>query len=150
MPAQLILAFNSLPTEVSFSDRVAAAAAAGFSGVGVSVLEYQASGGSPASAAKLGSIAESYGVRISELEVALGFDSGHARSSCAAQLPVSWGPSSIAPGLTYHDGAIEHAAFELASETGAHHLVAVGSWGSRPHGKIVEEFAALCDRAMVH
>ena len=64
---QTILAYFSM-RGVSFSDRVAAAAAAGFDGIGFNVAEYLKLRESGTTDAEMQAILDTYGVRILELE----------------------------------------------------------------------------------
>lgn len=148
--SELILAFNSLPPDVPLIERMDIAAEVGFAGIGVSVLDHQLTHGGVRGAAALRRAADGRGIRIAELEPAIGFDGGYANPASAGGRPVPWGPASIAPEIMHYDQETERAAFELANEAGANHIVAIGSWGTRPHDVIVDEFAALCDRAIPH
>jgi sugar phosphate isomerase/epimerase len=145
----LLLAHNSLPPGIGFDERARVAAAAGFVGIGASVLDYEASPGRPGVAGQRRVSADRYGVGVWEIEPVIGFDGGgvHVRRG---ERGAEWGPASLMPGLKRYDRETETASFELAAAVGARHFVAVGSWGEVEAARSTDEFGALCDRAGRH
>ncbi|MDQ0381258.1 sugar phosphate isomerase/epimerase family protein [Amycolatopsis thermophila] len=108
------LRFADLPT------RVAAAAAAGFTGIGLRVGDYLGAG---LSDADIRDLLDHHGVRVFELE--------HTWDWAAGVDPA------------------EEAMFRLAAEIGVRHLN-VPMFSEHPLSELVEPFAALCDRAAEH
>jgi sugar phosphate isomerase/epimerase len=135
----LILASGSLPS-MPFAERVAAAAAAGFDAIGLSVWEYERLRRTDCDARAMRAALEQHGLRLAELEVVLGFA---AAGDDLLRQPI--------PGVNYTDRDTEMRFFEMASIFGARHLQAVGTFGSDVVEEgAVEAFASLCDRAAVH
>jgi sugar phosphate isomerase/epimerase len=138
-PEALILANGSLPP-TPFEERVAAAAEAGFDAIGLSVWEYDRLRADGLDENTLRAILNRHDMRLSELEVVLGFA---AKGADLKREPI--------PGVSYTDRATEARFFDMATAFGARHLQAVGTF----HTDVLEEhaveaFAALCDRAAAH
>ncbi|BCB82812.1 hypothetical protein Psuf_001250 [Phytohabitans suffuscus] len=124
----------------SFPDRVAAAAAAGYDAIGLSVPYYRQLLEQGWTHAEMRRVLDDYAVTVGEAEVIFGF--------CAEP-----GPAGIPerPGLVYADPEVEAAVLRLADEFGVPHAQAVGTFDTGPPGeRAVEAFAALCDRAAPH
>ena len=119
----LVVSSYTLGTEVEFGERVRAAAAAGYDGIGLRAENYWAAG--LGDAAML-AIAEQHGVRILEVEYLTGW--GTAADRDAAQQ------------------AKERTVFHMARAFGVRHLNA-GLLEKLPLDVVGEEFAALCERA---
>jgi sugar phosphate isomerase/epimerase len=127
---QLVLAHGSLRT-AGLRERVAAVAEAGFDGLGLHVREYGRARSEGWSDADLRALLADHGVRLVEIETALGWDDPPDRRD--------------ADGLRR-----EELAFALADAVGARHLVAVGALTGDLRPSVTEGFAALCDRAAGH
>ncbi|WP_448623883.1 sugar phosphate isomerase/epimerase family protein [Geodermatophilus sp. URMC 64] len=135
----LILANGSIGP-VPFEERVSAAAAGGFDGIGLSVWEYTRLRGEGLEIAQMRDALDRHGLRLAELEVFLGF----SVSGAAAQ-------SEPIPGVRYTDPGTEAIFFEIADAFGVRHLQAVGTFGTDVlEDDAAEAFAALCDRAADH
>jgi sugar phosphate isomerase/epimerase len=119
----LVVSSYTLGTEVEFGERVRAAAAAGYDGIGLRAENYWAAGLDDAAMA---AIAEQHGVRILEVEYLTGW--GTAADRDAAQQ------------------AKEQTVFHMARAFGVRHLNA-GLLEKLPLDVVSEEFAALCERA---
>jgi sugar phosphate isomerase/epimerase len=138
-PEALILANGSLPP-VPFDQRVAAAAAAGFDAIGLSVWEYARLRAEGTDENAMRAALDRHGVQLAELEVVLGFA---ATGEDLQAQPI--------PGLDYTDRVAEARLFKMATLFGARHLQAVGTFNSElPEERAVEAFAAPCDRAAAH
>jgi sugar phosphate isomerase/epimerase len=127
----LVWSHFSRPRLGQFDERVAAAATAGFAGIGLYVQEYarlrDAEGRSPADIrARL----DDHGIVIAEVEVARGW--------WATEGP----ERDLAAGL-------EGLAFEMADEFGVRYLQAIGPYDC-PFDQAVQGFARLCDAAAEH
>jgi sugar phosphate isomerase/epimerase len=135
----LILANGSIGA-VPFEERVSAAAAGGFDGIGLSVWEYTRLRGQGYGIPRMRDALNRHGLRLAELEVFLGF----SVSGPAARIePI--------PGIRYTDRDTEAAFFEMADAFGARHLQAVGTFGTDVlEDDAAEAFAGLCDRAADH
>lgn len=121
----------------SFPDRVAAAAAAGYDAIGLSVPYYRQLLEQGWTVDEMRRVLDDFAVTIGEVEVIFGF--------CAEP-----GPANVPerPGLVYADPEVEAAVLRLADEFGVPHAQAVGTFDAEPPGeRAVEAFAALCDRA---
>jgi sugar phosphate isomerase/epimerase len=138
----IILGYGNIQG-IDFETRVAVAAAAGFSNIGYSILEFQ-SVKREMTPEDLAAIAKRHGVRVAELEIGLGFDGGY--NEAGAGDPPRWGPSTFPWDVPYLDRQTEDEMFALAAAFGSNHMVMGGSWGS-PMPESAERFAALCDRA---
>lgn len=128
---QLVLACGSL-REVSFADRIRAAAAAGFDGIGLTFTEYGRLLDAGATAKSLVATARSAGIAIDEVEAVVGV----ADPGC--RLPGSTPP------------AVMEQRLELAAALGARRIVTLGGFGAEPGPATAEHFAAWCDRAAAH
>jgi sugar phosphate isomerase/epimerase len=135
----LILANGSIGP-VPFEERVSAAAAGGFDGIGLSVWEYTRLRGQGYEIPQMRDALNQHGLRLAELEVVLGF----SVSGPAAQ-------TEPIPGIRYTDRDTEATFFEMAEAFGARHLQAVGTFGTDVlEDDAAEAFAGLCDRAAHH
>jgi sugar phosphate isomerase/epimerase len=131
----LVWSHFSRPRFGHFDERVAAAATAGFEGIGLFVEEYARlrddEGRSPAA---IGEVLERHGVVLADAEVARGW----------------WATPGGEHDEHYRQGRrIERLAFEMADHFGVRYLQAIGPY----HCEIdlaVEGFAGLCDRAAEH
>ena len=120
----------SRPRFGGFDERVAAAAGAGFAGIGLFAPEYERLRDEEGRSAKeIGRQLADHGLVLAEVETVHGWASeGPAAEECRRR---------------------EDLAYELADEVGCRYLQAVGSHD----GSIAvaaERFAALCDRAAAH
>ena len=113
-----------------FDGRVAAAAAAGISGIGLYAQAYGRMLEAGRSARDLGRVLDDHGVVLAEIETMTGW----------------WATSGPAFELGRQ---IEAWAFELADEIGVRYLQAIGSYDC-PLDQAVEGFVGLCDRAAEH
>lgn len=134
---QLILSYFSLgagPLQgatgpgVTFEQRVSAASAAGFSGVGLWGEDYKRSIASGALPGTLRAIADDHGVAVSELEVLDGW---------AVREPVG------------DQAAKERLFHEMADVFGSRHLHVMGPFDGSIDDA-AEAFAGVCDRAAEH
>jgi len=124
----------------SFPDRLAAAAEAGYDGIGLSVPYYLGLLDQGWTDSQLRRALDDHGLVVNETEVIFGF--------CAPP-----GPADVPerPGLVYADPAVEAAALRMADELGVPFAQAVGTFDDRPvDDSTAEAFAALCDRAAPH
>jgi sugar phosphate isomerase/epimerase len=119
----LVVSSYTLGTTVEFGERVRAAAAAGYDGIGLRAENYWAA---ELDDDAMLSIAEQHGVRILEVEYLTGW--GTAADRDAAQQ------------------AKERTVFHMARAFGVRHLNA-GLLEKLPLDVVSEEFAALCERA---
>src|SRR6478609_10882273 len=119
----LVVSSYTLGTDVEFGERVLAAAAAGYDGIGLRAENYWAAGLDDAA---MLSIAEQHGVRILEVEYLTGW--GRTADRNAAQQ------------------AKERTVFHMARAFGVRHLNA-GLLENLPLDVMTEAFAALCERA---
>jgi len=121
------------PARFSFAERVAAAAAAGFAGIGILAEDYVACRASGLSDADLRSILDGHGVRVAELEFLFGWARADDRQAWARRT--------------------EDQLYAIADALGARHLN-VGDLDPAgdlpPLDVVAERFAALCDRAARH
>jgi len=132
----LILAGGSLGP-VPFDERVAAAAAGGFDGIGLSVAEYVRLRDQGYEVAQMREALDRHGLHLAELTVFVGFSAPDALVGTA--------PTSH---LRYTDRQTEATFFEMAEAFGARHLQAVGTFGTDVlEEDAAERFAGLCDRA---
>jgi len=132
----LILAGGSLGP-VPFDERLTAAAAGGFTAIGLSVAEYTRLRGEGYEIAQMREALDRHGLRLAELTVFTGFSAPEALIGTA--------PTSH---LRYTDRATEATFFEMAAAFGARHLQAVGTFGTDVlEDDAAERFAGLCDRA---
>ena len=121
------------PARFSFEERVAAAAAAGFSGIGMLSDDYAACRATGRSDAAMRRVLDDYGIQVAEAEFL--FDWGRSDERAA----VSRG--------------VEDRLYAIADAFGVHHLN-VGDISPAGDGvpldMVAERFAALCDRAATH
>lgn len=129
-PRHLVLAHGSLRT-ADFRDRVAAAAEAGFDGLGLHAREYPRLRAEGWSDADLRAVLADAGVRLVEIETVLGWDDP----------PEQRDPDGLRR---------EEWAFALADAVGARHVVAVGAMSGPLRPTATEGFAELCQRAGEH
>src|SRR6185295_6422369 len=113
----------TLGTEVEFGERVRAAAAAGYDGIGLRAENYWAAGIDDAT---MLAIAEQHGVRILEVEYLTGWGTAADRDDAQQ--------------------AKEHTVFHMARAFGVRHLNA-GLLEKLPLAEMIKAFAALCERA---
>jgi sugar phosphate isomerase/epimerase len=121
--APLVVSSYTLGTEVGFADRVRAAAAAGYDGVGLRAENYWDAG---LDADAMLAIAEQHGVRILEVEYLTG-----------------WGTPADRDGAQQRK---EQTVFGLARAFGVRHVNA-GLLERLPLDAMTEAFASLCERA---
>lgn len=121
----LVISSYTLGTEVPFRGRVAAAAAAGFEGIGLRAENYWDAQDAGLDAATMREIAASAGVPVLEVEYLTGW--GRPADRTADQ---QWK---------------ERTVVEMARAFGVRHLNA-GLLEHLPVDRITEEFAGLCDR----
>ena len=122
----LVISSYSLGTEVSFPERVRAAAGAGFDGIGLRAENYWDAAAAGLDDSALADIVARHGVRILEVEYL-----------------TAWG---TAADRDQAQQAKEQTVFHLARTFGVRHLNA-GLLEHLPVEVIIEAFAALCDRA---
>jgi sugar phosphate isomerase/epimerase len=121
------------PPRFPFAERVAAAASAGFAGIGVAVEDYVSMREHGATDAELRHVLDDHGVAAAELEFLTNWwcDDDRGRSS----------------------RALEDQFYAASDALGARHMN-VGSPGMRgtlpPLDLVAERFAVLCDRAARH
>lgn len=143
----VILSNGSQPVG-TFNERVLALREAGFTSMGLSYWTYREILASGMSNAAINELLNDSGVRIAELEVALGFDAD--RRGWASATP-RWGPAWLGIDVSYVDADVERSLFTMADAFRARHLVAVGSWqGAADIGASASAFGGLCDRAADH
>ena len=113
-----------------FDERVAAAAAAGFAGIGLFALEYERLRDEEGRSAKdIGRQLDDHGLVLAEVETVHGWAStGAAAAECRRR---------------------EDLAYELADEIGCRYLQAIGSYEGSVE-EAAEAFGGLCDRAAAH
>jgi sugar phosphate isomerase/epimerase len=122
----LVISSYTLGTEVSFAGRVAAAAAAGFDGVGLRAENYWQAEDAGLDAAAMAEIAASAGVPVLEVEYLTGWGADGDRNA--------------------EQQRKERTVFEMARAFGVRHLNA-GLLEHLPIEQVTEAFAGLCDRA---
>ena len=121
------------PARFSFEERVAAAAAAGFAAIGLTVEDYGACRDRGLSSADLRRILADYGITVAELEFLTHWWHNDEQGRRAR--------------LT------EEQLYAAADTVGARHMNvgSIGGRGTLPAlGVVAEQFAALCDRAARH
>lgn len=127
-PDDLVMSHFTLGRHHPIVDRVAAAAAGGFAGIGLYALDMLRLRAEGFDDAMLADLLDEHDVSLSELEVVKGW-AGGPDSEVGAQ--------------------IEAAAYQLADRFGSRSLQAIGSY----EGDMAEAgaaYAALCDRAADH
>jgi sugar phosphate isomerase/epimerase len=122
----LVASSYTLGTTVPFRERVRAAAAAGFDGIGLRAEDYQAARATGLSDAEMLAIAGEHDVRILEVEYVTGWGT-HADCDAAQQEK-------------------ERTVFHMARAFGVGHVNA-GLLEHVPSEVVTEAFAALCERA---
>ncbi|WP_436700492.1 sugar phosphate isomerase/epimerase family protein [Nocardioides sp. BYT-33-1] len=143
---EFILAHGCLGP-VSFDERVRAAADAGFTAIGYSVLEFSALAPEGMTLDEITTTLTSNGVRVAELEIALGFDAGFNEPGAGA--PPRWGPPSFPFDVPCFDGPTQEVLIEMVERLRPDHLNILGTYG--PGGsRAAERMAALCDRVADH
>ncbi len=136
-PVDLVLAQGTLRA-TGFPERVRAAAAAGFTGIGLAVGAYCRLREQGWTDQALRSVLDEAGMRLSETEGIVGFSSeGEVRRGVLA-------------GRRYADPAVEQAAFAMADAFGVDHVNVNAAFEGTLEAHAVEAFAALCDRAARH
>jgi sugar phosphate isomerase/epimerase len=121
------------PSRFSFRDRVTAAAAAGFTGIGLTVFDFEHLVAKGQSADELKSIVDDHGIEVAEVEFLNGW----------------WAEG----GRLAADRANEERIYDMADLFGAHHLNVGASVppGSEPPVELMaERFAGICERASEH
>lgn len=126
----LIVANGSLRT-ADLPQRVPAARAAGFDGIGVHVRDYARLRADGWSDAGLRSLLRDNGFDLVEIETVLGWDDPPVQRDTDSRNREQW-------------------AFALADAVGARHVVAVGALTGALRETAAEGFAGLCDRAAEH
>lgn len=121
--APLVVSSYTLGTEIGFGDRVRAAAAAGFDGIGLRAENYWAAGLDDAA---MLAVAEQHGVRILEVEYLTGWGTAADRDQAQQEK--------------------ERTVFHMGRAFGVRHLNA-GLLEKLPPDVMAEAFAALCERA---
>ncbi len=122
----LVISSYTLGTEVSFPERVRAAAAAGFEGIGLRAENYWAAMDDGLEASAMAEIARQAGVPVLEVEYL-----------------TAWGTDADRDAGQQRK---ERSVFEMARRFGVRHLNA-GLLEKLPVRQVTEAFAALCDRA---
>ncbi len=121
------------PARHSFAQRVAAAAAAGFSGIGWTPDDYDACRAAGLSDAEMGAILDDYGISAAELEFVSDWAHGGERGAAARRT--------------------EDRMYAMAEVFGTRHIN-VGELRApgemEPLEAAAERFAAMCDRAAAH
>ncbi len=121
------------PARHSFAQRVAAAAAAGFAGIGWTAEDYDTCRAAGLSDAEMRSILNDHGIGIAELEFVSDWAHGGERGAAARK--------------------IEDRMYRMADTFGPRHIN-VGELRPAPEMEPIEaaaeRFAALCDRAAAH
>jgi sugar phosphate isomerase/epimerase len=138
-----VLAYGCLGA-MPFTERVEAAAMAGFTKIGFSVFEYQQARADGGKAADYARVLADHGVSIFELEIALGFDAGYQE---AGEPAPRWGPPSFPWDVPSFDRATQDDLFEMVEVLRPQNVNVLGSWGGGDPERAAERFAALCDRA---
>ena len=122
----LVISSYTLGTTAPFADRVAAAAAAGFDGIGLRAENYWDAQDAGLDASAMAEIAAAAGVPVLEVEYLTG-----------------WG---TAADQTAEQQRKERTVFDMARAFGVRHMNA-GLLEHLPTEQITEAFAGLCDRA---
>lgn len=136
--SDLVLAQGTL-RDAGFRDRVAAASAAGFAGIGLSWGAYTRLRGEGWSDTALRAVLDDAGLPLLETEGLIGF------SSSGRSVPA--GPLA---GRRYADPEAEQAAFAMADAFGVRHVMVNGAFDGALEPDAVDAFAGLCDRAAEH
>jgi sugar phosphate isomerase/epimerase len=136
--ADLLLAHGTL-RPCALEERVAAAAEAGFRGIGLAGRAWAALRAQGWTGSRLRALLEAHDVRLVETEGLFGFSTtGEVRSGVLA-------------GRRYQDREAEAAVFDLASQAGVRHVNVNGAFEPGPLEPTAgADLAALCDRAAEH
>jgi sugar phosphate isomerase/epimerase len=135
----MILSYGTV-RYAAFPDRVAAAAEAGFGGIGLTLTEYRRLLAEGWVDREIESVLSTHAVSWTEIEMIAGF----AATSGPANVPQR-------PGLRYADPDDEQTAFHIADVFGSRHLQVTGAFGDVPlERNVAISFGALCDRAASH
>lgn len=125
----LVLCVMTSP-EAGFEDRVAAAAKAGYGGIGLRPRHRARAHENGLTDANMRDILQSHGVRAVEIEVLSGWGSDEENMRAARR----------------H----EHELYELVDAVGGRHLTVTGAGLVGPVDRAAELFAGVCDRAAEH
>src|SRR5262245_34655174 len=121
------------PARFFFAERVAAAAVAGFSAVGLLIDDYAACRAAGLSDADMRAILDDHGIAVAELEFLFDWARDDERGTLARR--------------------VEDRLYTIADAFGARHIN-VGDINpageSAPQSLVIDRFAALCDRAAEH
>jgi sugar phosphate isomerase/epimerase len=140
-PGDLVLCSGTLPRDVTFPQRLEAAASAGFKGISLWGRDYAAARAEGFTDADLQALLDDHGLAVAELD------------------PAWWwlpGAEAIGASLVPHDDQQvfaydEHDMFAIAEVVGARSLNAVDVFGGDwDIDDAAAAFAALCDRAAEH
>jgi sugar phosphate isomerase/epimerase len=124
---------------VSFEERVASAAAAGFEAIGLSVGEYNSAQDTGLTDADMRAILAQYGLSVAEFEAVVGIAVRGPARPTAAGCPAPTSEEEL------------HHMFRAGEALGAGRLQILGTFGTDAlEPDVVERFAALCDRAAGH
>ena len=138
----LILCSGTLPRRVTFSDRLDAAASAGFAGISMWGRDYASARAEGHSDTEISSMLDDRGLAVAELDPAWWWLPGALESGTA--IPARFDDQQV-----FAFG--EQEMFRIAEVVGARSLNAVdvfgGDWGL---DDAAESFAALCDHADEH
>ncbi len=126
VPPPLVISSYTLGTEVPFHERVRAAAAAGFEGIGLRAENYWDAQDAGLDGPAMAEIAASAGVPVLEVEYLTGWGADSDRND--------------------EQRRKELAVFEMARTFGVRHMNA-GLLEHLPVDQVTEAFAGLCDRA---
>ena len=131
----LVWSHFSRPRFGNFDERVAAAASAGFAGIGLFVDEYaRLRDEEGRTKADLRAVLERHGVVLADVEVARGW----------------WAaPGGDDDAVFQQAQRLERLAFEMADGFGVRYLQAIGPYDCEPE-QAIAGFAGLCDRAAEH
>src|SRR5438105_11643684 len=116
----------------SLVERVSAAARAGFSGIGIRFDDFEDNVAQGLSGAEMRRILDDHGIRVVEMEMVYGWASDEPADQAAAR-------------------KIEESLYRAADALGGRQIhVGQEPAGLPPLDRVVERFAALCDRAAAH
>jgi len=139
----LVLSALSLGTHVAFEERVAAAAEAGFAGIGLRAEDYWAAQESGLDDAAMGAILDRHGVAIAEVELLQDWAGADYRASADDSASADCGAAEPADPQGRRK---EETILHVARAFGASHANA-GVLEDVPGVSIPDAFAALCRRA---
>lgn len=143
---EFILAHGCLGP-VSFDERVRVAAEAGFGAIGYSVLEFGALASDGVTLDDIVNTLRAHDVRVSELEIALGFDAGYNEPGAGAA--PRWGPPSFPFDVPCFDAATQETLLAMVDRLAPDHVNVLGTYGDGG-ARSAERMAALCDRVSSH